>query len=139
MIRKGTYVLFLTLSEDVTLEIGSLGTVSLEKGNYCYVGSAMGGLDQRLGRHLSKEKKIRWHIDRLTVIADNMYAYISTGDFIPECELAHIVEENGGLPAVKGFGCSDCHCKTHLFSVNPEETAEILREKGLTKFVANFR
>ena len=34
MIRKGTYVLFLTLSEDITLEIGSLGTVSLEKGDY---------------------------------------------------------------------------------------------------------
>ncbi len=137
MIGKGTYVLFLNLP-DFCNEIGSLGTVSLPKGCYCYVGSAMNGLDQRLRRHLSHEKKIRWHIDRLTVIADGVYAYISAGDFIPECKLAEIIENSGGIPVIKGFGCFDCKCKTHLFSVNPAEIRGILEGKSLTKFVTDI-
>ena len=50
-VRRGTYVLLL----DIPLfegEIGLLGDVRLDAGRYCYVGSAMGGLDQRLSRHL---------------------------------------------------------------------------------------
>ena len=136
MIRKGTYVLFLRFHSDTDADVGSLGRIHLSKGDYCYVGSAMGGLDQRLNRHLSHDKRIRWHIDRLTVLCEEMYAYESTLP-IPECELADIVSSSGGVPAVKGFGCSDCHCATHLFRIEPDSVMEALESRGLTKFVKN--
>lgn len=94
----------------------------------------MGGLDQRIVRHLSKEKKVRWHIDRLTLLADSMFAYESYPDFVPECELASVLESAGGIPAVKGFGCSDCSCFTHLFRVEHRAILDVVSRLGLRKF-----
>ncbi len=136
MIRKGTYVLFLRFSKDVETEVGSLGTIFLKTGDYCYVGSAMGGLDQRLSRHLSHVKKIRWHIDRLTILCDDMCAYEHEGTDLPECILAETIMSMGNNPAVKGFGCSDCDCQTHLFSVDREKTIEGLRQLGMRPFAS---
>lgn len=135
MIRKGTYVLFLHIPCDTTLRIGALGESVFRHGYYCYVGSAMVGLDQRLNRHLSKDKRLRWHIDHLTMIADEMYAYESFGEYIEECDLARLMIDSGAIPVVEGFGCSDCDCHTHLFSVVPSNIERILVENGLTRFV----
>ena len=135
MKRKGTYVLFMHFSRNVRTEAGALGEISLSKGYYCYVGSAMNGLDQRIGRHISKNKSLRWHIDYLTVVCDNVYAYESTGDFIPECELGALLQSIGSVPAVKGFGCSDCGCLTHLYKVEKRRAEELLIANNLTKFV----
>ena len=74
MKRPGTYILIITLGSDIVLDVGALGPLHFPKGLYCYVGSAMGGLDQRVSRHLSKDKKVRWHIDRLTMAADSVEA-----------------------------------------------------------------
>ena len=136
MIRKGTYVLFLRFSKDVETEVGSLGTVRLGAGDYCYVGSAMGGLDQRLSRHLSHDKRIRWHIDRLTIICDDMCAYEHEGTDLPECVLAEKIESIGNTPVVKGFGCSDCDCQTHLFRVDGDRTIESLCKLGMRPFAS---
>lgn len=133
-IRRGTYLLFLNFNGDTELEIGSLGAVKICAGSYCYVGSAMGGLDQRLKRHLTREKKIRWHIDRLTIAADSVEAYESYPDFIPECDLARHVVEHGGVPSVKGFGCSDCRCETHLFRVDQDVAKDIVLSLRLKLF-----
>ena len=116
-VRRGTYVLLLDLPFSSDIEVGSLGVLHFEPGRYCYVGSAMGGLDQRLSRHLRSEKKMRWHIDRLTVAADRREAWESYPEWIPECDLAHMAEECGMVPVHPGFGCSDCGCVTHLFLV----------------------
>ena len=97
------------------MKIGSLGTVDVREGTYCYVGSAMNGLDQRISRHLSKEKKIRWHIDHLTIGCISAEAFESTRSGMTECDLGRAAEECGGTPVLNGFGCSDCRCKTHLF------------------------
>lgn len=133
--RRGTYVLFLTLDSHFSSEVGSLGILDLPPGEYCYVGSAMGGLDPRLSRHLSREKKIRWHIDRLTVVADHMEAYESYPDPIPECELASLAEDSGCVPVQKGFGCSDCRCVTHLFSVSDTAKSELIGRASLRGYV----
>ncbi len=135
MIRKGTYVLFLHIPCDTIVNVGSLGTISFQEGYYCYVGSAMGGLDQRINRHLSKKKRLRWHIDHLTMLSDDVYAFESSGSYIPECDLARLLSDNGSIPAVEGFGCSDCNCSTHLFRVEPVFLERILVKNGLTKFV----
>ena len=133
--RRGTYVLFLTFYSPFSSEVGSLGRLDLPSGESCYVGSAMGGLDHRLDRHLSKEKRICWHIDRLTVRADRMEAYESYPDPIPECDLAHIAEGSGCVPMHKGFGCSDCRCDTHLFLVDPDSKTELIRGASLHRYV----
>ena len=133
-VRKGTYVLFLRFSSPFEGEVGSLGTVRLEPGEYCYIGSAMGGLDQRLRRHLSKEKRIRWHIDRLTLAAESMEAYESYPDPVPECTLARMAEDSGCTPASDGFGCSDCSCRTHLFSVDPGSKSELIKRASICQY-----
>ncbi len=135
MIRKGTYVLFLHFSEDRKIRVGALGLLDVSEGDYCYVGSAMAGLDQRLRRHLSKEKNIRWHIDYLTTVCDDISAYESYEDIVPECDLARLLTDIGCEPVFKGFGCSDCDCLTHLFRVEKEAVISALIERKLTKFV----
>ena len=132
--RRGTYVLFLTFNSPFSSDVGSLGHIDLPPGEYCYVGSAMGGLAHRLDRHLAKEKKVRWHIDRLTLVADHMVAFESYHDPIPECRLGVLAEESGCIPVVKGFGCSDCKCQTHLFSVPDDARPRLIKTAGLTEY-----
>lgn len=112
MIRPGAYVLFLRFDNDTEIMVGALGNVSVKTGEYCYIGSARNGLDQRIRRHLSREKKIHWHIDHLTVVADGIEAFETTE--LKECEIRRIAEDSGMVPVIKGFGCSDCRCDTHL-------------------------
>lgn len=134
MKRPGTYILIIALGSDADLDVGALGPLHFSKGLYCYVGSAMGGLDQRVSRHLSKSKKVRWHIDRLTMAADSVEAYESYPDYIPECALARMAEECGMTPSAKGFGCSDCRCSTHLFRADPDSIARLVERAGLVSF-----
>jgi len=134
MIRKGTYVLRIDLGADAEIRVGALGTLSFAKGTYVYAGSAMGGLDQRLGRHLSKDKKVRWHIDNLTLAADSVSAFESYPDFIPECRLAQLCMECGMTPVHDGFGCSDCRCKTHLFKAEGQSLERLVDTAGLRPF-----
>ena len=134
MIRKGTYVLFLRFDRHVEAEVGSLGLVPLEAGTYCYVGSAMNGLDQRVSRHLSHEKRIRWHIDHLTTVCDDMAAYEHEGTTLSECNLAKLMTSIGNMPAADGFGCSDCDCQTHLFKVDRARTENELEHAGMSIF-----
>ena len=95
MIRRGTYILIMALGSDREIPVGALGPILFPAGTYCYVGSAMGGLDQRVSRHLSRDKRVRWHIDRLTLAADEVTAYESYPDFVPECILASMAEGCG--------------------------------------------
>lgn len=132
MMRSGYYALFLTFLEDAEAEAGRLGRISVRRGEYCYIGSARNGLDQRLGRHLSPEKKKHWHIDSLTMLADSMEAYETP--FIGECGLRDRAEDSGMVPWTKGFGCSDCGCDTHLLSSDARSKEEFIRRCGLSRF-----
>jgi len=134
MIRKGTYVLVIALGADSDIRVGALGTLHFPRGEYCYVGSALGGLDQRVGRHLSREKPLKWHADYLTTVADSVEAYISYPDYIGECELARMALESGMEPAFDGFGCSDCRCRTHLFRVTDGSLERLLDKAGLVRY-----
>jgi Uri superfamily endonuclease len=125
MIRKGSYILILDIPA-VQIRIGALGIVNLREGTYCYVGSAMNGLDQRIKRHLSREKKLRWHIDHLTIVCSRAEAYEAAYPGITECELGRIAGDCGGTYAVKGFGCSDCRCPTHLFLLEGDAKEKLL-------------
>lgn len=134
MRRPGTYILAIALDAGRDIEVGALGTLSFPAGTYCYAGSAMGGLDQRVSRHLSREKRVRWHIDRLTLAADSVEAFVSYPDPVPECALASMAEGCGMEPFAPGFGCSDCRCRTHLFRADPDSIARLVERAGLVSF-----
>ena len=133
-VRKGTYVLFVTLGSDRNITVGARGPHLFKAGTYCYVGSAMAGLDQRLTRHLAHEKTLKWHIDYLTTVCDSSEAWISYPEPIPECELADRVGVLGGIPEMEHFGCSDCRCLTHLFRVDAGTKADLVSELHLARY-----
>ncbi|MDR2866172.1 MAG: GIY-YIG nuclease family protein [Methanomassiliicoccaceae archaeon] len=135
--HKGTYLLFLEFRAQRTVDIGKLGTITVEEGEYCYVGSAMNGLGSRIRRHLSDKKKIHWHIDHLTTIADAMEAYVSLPP-TDECELSRMAKESGGLEVFKGFGCSDCRCHTHLFLMNGASKPKLLNMSDTVPFLQGY-
>lgn len=112
--KKGAYILLCSLKKSSEIQIGVLGRIYFEKGFYLYTGSAMNGLKSRLERHLRKEKKFHWHIDYLLSkghIEEIFYSEAKNKNM--ECINAEKLENMGGTP-VKGFGCSDCNCKSHL-------------------------
>jgi len=133
-VRKGTYVLFVTLGSDRNIIVGARGPHLFKAGTYCYVGSAMAGLDQRLTRHLAHDKTLKWHIDYLTTVCDSSEAWISYPEPIPECELADRVGALGGIPEMEHFGCSDCRCLTHLFRVDAGTKADLVSELHLARY-----
>ena len=133
-VRPGTYILVLTLAQGREETVGALGRLYFPAGCYCYVGSARAGLDQRIGRHLRRTKTCKWHIDYLTTVADRVEAYESYPEAIPECELGHLCCECGGVPAAAHFGCSDCHCATHLFRVTSATVTALVARAGLVPF-----
>ena len=112
---KGVYILGILLRKRTCIRIGSLGVLDFKKGHYSYTGSAMGGLEQRLNRHLRKEKKLRWHIDYLLKKAEIKEIQIKETDSKQdECKTALALAQDGGVGIIN-FGSSDCSCKSHLF------------------------
>jgi len=129
--RKGTYALLVELKKDEEIEVGKLGILSFKKGYYTYIGSAMGGLDGRIRRHLRKNKKKHWHIDYL----------LEKGEIIKvlfieekkECGIASLLKDE--FYGIAGFGSSDCKCKTHLFySRGAKAILDKLRSSGMKNY-----
>ena len=58
MSKPGVYMLLVQAKLPVSLIAGKLGKISLNSGWYCYVGSAMGGVNGRIQRHLSHKKRL---------------------------------------------------------------------------------
>lgn len=110
---KGIYVILIELDEAKDILVGKKRRFDFQRGFYGYVGSALSGLERRLGRHLNTTKKHHWHIDYLlsqAAIQDIIYAETTERK---ECTLAQTLSQR--LPAIRGFGCSDCKCLSHLF------------------------
>ena len=112
------YVLVLELKIETRLEI-SRRILLLDPGVYLYIGSYRnrGGVLSRIIRHLSRVKKPRWHIDKLTL---NPHVEI-LGFYLVKSECSDCEGEitrllSTSLEYIPGFGCSDkpAH-KSHLF------------------------
>ncbi len=115
--EKGVYCLVLFHGPCI-IRVGALGSLAFPGGWHVYTGSAQGpGGLKRVQRHIglaaSRSQTKRWHIDYLLggkgVILLSALCARTTRKV--ECELAKAI---GGVP-VRGFGCSDCHCNSHLF------------------------
>ncbi|MCC5811018.1 MAG: GIY-YIG nuclease family protein [Ectothiorhodospiraceae bacterium] len=107
-----SYQLLIWVERSLALCVGALGEHRFEAGLYCYTGSARRHPLARLRRHLSRDKRVRWHIDYL-LVADEVQV-LDVGVFRrPECVLN---QQIGGQVPVPGFGASDCAngCGSHL-------------------------
>ena len=114
---KAVYVLIIQVENTTSIKVGSLGELVFKTGIYAYVGSAQTNLDQRIKRHLQKEKKLFWHIDYL-LNSDKIKikkVLLKEGMKKEECNLANLINMKG--KAMLKFGSSDCNCKSHLFFI----------------------
>jgi Uri superfamily endonuclease len=117
----GIYCLCIGIRGDLDARIGALGAIFFPEGRYIYVGSALNGLEARVRRHLRMSRgthtAIHWHTDYLLsqpeAVVEKVYT-LETAERL-ECAIAGTVSERG--EPVKGFGCSDCGCQSHLFRV----------------------
>ena len=127
---KGNYILLIEIPQEVFMKVGALGVLEFHQGFYAYCGSAMGGLGVRINRHLSRVKRVRWHIDYL--IEQGMVRsviYAPTNERF-ECQLAKRL--GNVFHSFSGFGSSDCRCPGHLFF---SEELQELREQALENFI----
>ncbi|CUU08413.1 Uri superfamily endonuclease [Candidatus Thermokryptus mobilis] len=129
-----TYLLLIYLSENRRIKVGRLGLIDFFAGFYVYVGSAKFGVDRRVKRHLSREKKLFWHIDYLlSVDGCDVINVFST-----DAEIEHRVVKNfldAGFRVVRGFGSSDCDCLGHLFYVEDMKKFEDVVSRDFVVFL----
>ena len=109
----GVYILIVSLTEAQTIKVGKKRVIPFEPGYYFYVGSALGGLENRIKRHLAREKKHHWHIDYLLDVGQIIGGFAIPTTQKIECQVAESLAE--GLASIAGFGSSDCNCRSHLF------------------------
>jgi len=109
---KGSYILLIKLEEDKNIRIGKLGSIFFKKGYYAYIGSALNGINQRVNRHLKKNKKMHWHIDYLLKHSEIIKIYFKESKNKEECKIS---KSFINFKQINGFGCSDCKCNSHLF------------------------
>lgn len=107
-----TYQLFIEVTEFLTLTVGKLGKFDFPAGHYVYTGSAKANLEARIARHLSKDKKLKWHIDYL-LNAPGVHVTQLTRSIENECACN---QNTPGNCLVAKFGASDCRsgCISHL-------------------------
>lgn len=130
---KGVYLLVMELPKNTSVMVGKHGFVYFQQGYYVYVGSALNGLEQRIERHLRKQKKIHWHIDYLlpsTEIVDIFYKESNRRD---ECRIARVFERT--FPGILGFGCSDCACSSHLFYGSSKEISKVVVDLQMKSYL----
>ena len=114
---RGVYIYLFRLEEGLEAAVGSLGPQKFPPGIYAYVGSARGpgGVRARVCRHVAREKRLRWHIDYVSVRAEPIgVSYTCSND----CSEGSLALECGRLltPWIKGFGSSDdIAAETHLY------------------------
>lgn len=114
---KGIYILLIEISRKIYAKIGALGKTAFEKGVYAYIGSAQNRLEKRVARHMSKNKKLFWHIDYLlkNSFVKIIRVFYKNSKKSVECRIADYFAKTEDL--IPGFGCSDCRCKAHLFRI----------------------
>jgi Uri superfamily endonuclease len=128
---KGVYTLLIFLRVSRLIKIGKR-FCRFPKGYYCYVGSAVNGLEKRIQRHKSNDKKYHWHIDYLLRYGKIIDAFIIE-DSSDECGLSGRISALGGKIMMKKFGSTDCKCLTHLYYFQNNPSKIIASIPSITK------
>jgi len=135
MALKGTYLLSIRVNETIDVKVGALGLIRFSCGRYVYVGSALNSLEPRITRHLKTSRGehhvTHWHIDYFLrePVVELETIYFTEAKERQECAYASAVADHG--TAVKGFGCSDCKCESHLYKV---DNCDFMEKMGLKKW-----
>lgn len=118
--KPGTYALVLQSLGSTIIQIGQWGHLNIKPGYYIYIGSAFGpgGVQARVSRHFRKVKSKHWHIDYLREHVNPIFAWYSYEPSNLEHKWAQVLLKMKDTSPVKGFGCSDCKCYTHLFALD---------------------
>jgi Uri superfamily endonuclease len=130
--EPGTYALLLRAEEKRSLEVGALGTMTVQPGWYVYVGSAFGpgGLRARVQRHARGDGALHWHVDYLRAVT-TLEAVWSTHD--PErreCTWATLLRDaSTSRVPMDGFGASDCGCPAHLVAFDERPALSAFRAR----------
>ncbi len=123
------YFVIFRLDRNKKIRVGKLGEIEFRKGYYIYVGSAKKGFSKRVRRHFSKDKKLHWHVDYLSIEAKALEAFKCKTDEHRLAELAkHFME------GIKGFGSSDCKCYSHLF-YSPDYPKKFIEEAKKLNYI----
>lgn len=128
---KGGYILILQLNGTKKINIGRLGAISFPQGFYAYLGSALGGFKSRINRHLTEDKKPKWHIDHLLSEARVLQVILYETEQRLECLLSQALTNE--LPFVPDFGSSDCQCRSHLYFATNRPSLEINISKAIAQ------
>jgi Uri superfamily endonuclease len=130
---KGLYTLVMRLKRSTRCRVGALGNNCLKEGMYVYTGSARGeastSLERRIERHWGKRRRRFWHIDYLLGLdsCSIITCVYSESDRDLECAVNRTIRNPiGGVFPVRGFGSSDCNCRSHLMYVQSGNTARTL-------------
>lgn len=121
---KGSYILLIELTKPQVITEGSLKAIHFPGGYYAYVGSALGGLEPRVKRHLRSNKKPHWHIDYLLQEASINDIITCETEVRTECSIAQALGRE--FEAGSGFGSSDCKCQSHLFFATDGMTSQVM-------------
>lgn len=131
--KPGSYALLFYLPSEAQLDIGKLGRFSFASGCYLYLGSAMGGLKARLGRHLADPRCLHWHVDYLAARSRLLEVWWKASEDRLECAWA---SQAAGYPGascpVPGFGSSDCRCASHLVWFAERPSPAVLGTEGVS-------
>ena len=130
--KPGSYLLMLALPSNQQIQVGRLGCIGFESGWYAYAGSAFGpgGLAARLSRHFGPVQKRHWHIDYLRAEAVAREAWFFIGPPSREHDWSLVLAKGAGAGRwVRGFGCSDCRCPSHLIYFGRRPAPDLIRKK----------
>lgn len=134
LVDSGVYQIAFRLKRSIRRRVGALGMLEFAGGLWVYTGSARRALRKRVARHMSRRKTRRWHIDYLLgpgeVVAARAFGLGEVGECAAHGELAGLFEEGP-----RGFGSSDCSCRSHLVylgekALPPEGFLPILHLRG---------
>jgi len=132
---RGTYTLLIRCKSSASVTFGKLGASKLRRGYLLYTGSALGrgrsAIENRIGRHASRPKRVRWHVDYLTSRAefDVKAAVFLNSRKRLECAINRSINNEMSVkPILPRLGSSDCNCNAHMLSVaSLENETEIQR------------
>jgi Uri superfamily endonuclease len=130
--EPGSYLLILTLPKPTQIQVGRLGRIRFGPGWYVYAGSAFGpgGLAARLRHHLKPVQKRHWHIDYLRAEAMVVEIWMTVGPPSREHDWAALLAKGPRAgKRVRGFGCSDCNCSSHLLHFDHRPGEDLISTK----------
>ena len=138
----GSYAVILGNATHRLITVGRRGELGFEPGFYIYVGSAFGpgGIRSRVGRHSRHNKTLRWHIDYVREPMSLIEAWYSYRPRNQEHRWAAALQAQSNIVALRGIGCSDCDCDTHLFYSRHRprfESLAVLLDPAMQRWPAN--